>query len=284
MTVSVVIPAHNEQDVLARCLSRLLDKAQPGELEIVVVCNGCTDNTEQVATEFGHGVRVMSSPIASKTVALNLGDAAARAFPRFYLDADVEVDMDAIRAMAELLRSGSAMIASPRFRPELSASPWAVRQWTSIWMRLPYVTDGVVGTGVYALSEGGRQRFDEFPDLICEDFFVRNQFTAGERAALTEHIIVVHAPRRLRDLIRRRTRVHLGNIELAQRYPQLTGTTMPSRRHGVLAVEPWNLTLVPAKIIFIVINIMIRLRAQWKLHRGLGAVWERDESSRVTGR
>src|SRR5262245_58336894 len=42
---SVVIPAHNEARVIERGLSSLLEGARPGELEIVVVCNGCTDDT-----------------------------------------------------------------------------------------------------------------------------------------------------------------------------------------------------------------------------------------------
>ena len=40
--ISIVIPAHNEANVIQRILSALTDGADDGELDIVVVCNGCT--------------------------------------------------------------------------------------------------------------------------------------------------------------------------------------------------------------------------------------------------
>ena len=43
--VSVVIPAHDEEAVIERCLGTLLADARAGEVEVVVVCNGCTDDT-----------------------------------------------------------------------------------------------------------------------------------------------------------------------------------------------------------------------------------------------
>ena len=53
VSISVVIAAHNEEDVLGRCLDALLRGSRPTELEIVVVCNGCTDRTADVARGYG---------------------------------------------------------------------------------------------------------------------------------------------------------------------------------------------------------------------------------------
>jgi glycosyltransferase involved in cell wall biosynthesis len=79
---SVVIPAHNEERVIGRCLEVLQAGLRPGELEVVVVANGCTDNTERVARSAVPAVRVVSLAEASKAAALNAGDAVASAFPR----------------------------------------------------------------------------------------------------------------------------------------------------------------------------------------------------------
>ena len=40
-----MIPAYNEGEVIERCLKALLADAREGEFEIVVVCNGCKDDT-----------------------------------------------------------------------------------------------------------------------------------------------------------------------------------------------------------------------------------------------
>src|SRR4029453_13779336 len=93
---SIIIPAHNEESVIRRGLHAVLDGAAPGELEVIVVCNGCSDATADVAREFGIAVRVIETDVPSKSNALNLGDAAATRFPRFYLEADGTLDLPPI--------------------------------------------------------------------------------------------------------------------------------------------------------------------------------------------
>src|SRR5690242_13796117 len=68
--ISVVIPAHNEAGYLPRVLAALREEDYPG-LEIVVVCNGCTDDTPEIA----HGVCDRLVVLSQKNlgVARNLG-------------------------------------------------------------------------------------------------------------------------------------------------------------------------------------------------------------------
>ena len=49
----VIIPAHNEAAVIARCLDTLLEPPRPDRLDVVVVANGCTDDTADRARAFG---------------------------------------------------------------------------------------------------------------------------------------------------------------------------------------------------------------------------------------
>src|SRR5882762_3548358 len=88
IVVSLVIPAHNEASVVGRLLSRLLAGAAPGEFEIWVVANGCTDDTADIAGSFAD-VKVLITPQPNKHAAMRLADEHADGFPRLYVDADV---------------------------------------------------------------------------------------------------------------------------------------------------------------------------------------------------
>ena len=123
--LGVVIAAHNEEAVIGRCLRRLLAGAEPGEFDVVVVANGCTDRTAEVARDFP-GVRVIELDQAGKAAALNAGDRASEVFPRLYLDADVllgTADARALRAalVRSVWRSLRAGCSTPRGVPRWSA-------------------------------------------------------------------------------------------------------------------------------------------------------------------
>ena len=57
MNVSIVVPAHNEAANIRRLLTALLEQQTRVAriVEIVVVASGCTDDTAEVAREFGRG-------------------------------------------------------------------------------------------------------------------------------------------------------------------------------------------------------------------------------------
>src|SRR3954470_20527395 len=105
---SVLIPAHNESAVIARCLHNLFQGIDADDLEVVVVCNGCQDDTAAVARTCGHPLEVIDLAVASKTAALRAGDRLLRTFPRLYVDADVVLPgRAALRVLKHLARDGS---------------------------------------------------------------------------------------------------------------------------------------------------------------------------------
>src|SRR4051794_34884229 len=101
--VSIIIPAYNEEAVIGRTLTGLLQDADVSNLEIIVCCNGCHDRTADIARSFGPPVRVIETAQGSKTLALNMGDAAATSFPRIYLDADISLSYSTINKMVDAL-------------------------------------------------------------------------------------------------------------------------------------------------------------------------------------
>src|SRR5687768_15276781 len=129
---SVVIAAHNEAAVIGRCLDALIDQDVGKEpLDITVVANGCTDTTAEVARQ--RGVHVLEIDQANKAIALNVGDATARGFPRIYLDADIELPPGAIAAFGHAFAAPTARLAAvPHRRVDVTERPLAVRAYFAI--------------------------------------------------------------------------------------------------------------------------------------------------------
>jgi glycosyltransferase involved in cell wall biosynthesis len=277
---SIVIPAHNESAVLGNVLSSLLADAATGELDVVVVANGCTDRTAEIARGFGPDVHVIETDVASKPNALNLGDEHARGFPRIYLDADIPVSVETIRRLVNRLEAPGALAASPAMRIDTTGRPWTIRAYYDIWTRLPYVADGQLA-GVIALSIAGRARFGRFEDLIADDLYVRGQFAPEERIRLDDCEYVVQAPRNLRSLVNVKVRSFTGTIELQNRFPDVErrarGRGGVKGRMKTLVREP---RLWPALACYVGVWGTTRAAGWYTVRFAKNTTWRRDESTR----
>lgn len=91
-TVSVVIPALDEELTITRCLHALSRTPDPPE-EIVIVDNGCSDRTVHLARTFDR-VRIVQEPRRGITFARSTGFDAARGDVVARIDADSEVASD----------------------------------------------------------------------------------------------------------------------------------------------------------------------------------------------
>lgn len=289
---SIVIAAHDEAAVIGRCLAAVLGEAAPGEFDVTVVANGCTDDTAAVAA--GHpGVRVLDLATAGKAAALNAGDAAAVGFPRVYLDADIILTTAAVRSLADALGGatlggatlgGTALAATVGRRLDLTGRPLLVRAYFAVHGRLPVFRDGLFGRGVVALSEAGRARFDRFPELVADDLFLDSLFTPAEKRHVTSYAARVATPRRTGDLVRRLVRVRGGNTAMraASANGEVTAPVRSAARlswlRDVVLPRPW---LAPAAVCYVAITVVAALAAR-RAGDG-GAAWGRDESTRQPG-
>jgi acetyltransferase-like isoleucine patch superfamily enzyme len=274
---SVIIPAHNEEKVLARCLDALLSDAEPGELEVLVAANGCTDRTVEIARSYGNPVRVVEIPEASKHAALNAGDAAETAFPRAYLDADITISAAAIRAVAAELNRTGALAGAPRAVIDFEGCPAIIRSFYRVWCELPWFTDNLIGSGIYVLSAAGHARVGAFPEITNDDQYVHDLFETRERATTSSHQFLVRPPRTVGGLIRRRTRTLTGQRELDQRFGQLPGR---APRMSLIDLLRRRRASVLDLMVFAVVTKIATLAAAHKELLG-DRGWERDETSRT---
>jgi glycosyltransferase involved in cell wall biosynthesis len=90
MTISVVIPAYNEEKYIGQTLESVLQNSDSSLLEIVVINNASTDKTAEVALAFPK-VRVVDEPQKGLTRARQAGLNAAQGEILVYIDADTRV-------------------------------------------------------------------------------------------------------------------------------------------------------------------------------------------------
>jgi len=99
--LSIVIPAHNEESRLPPTLSQIdaFLHTQPFTAEVVVVENGSTDRTLEVAQAFAAEhpyVRVIQAEVRGKGLAVKVGMLAAHGAYRFICDADLSMRIEGV--------------------------------------------------------------------------------------------------------------------------------------------------------------------------------------------
>ncbi len=136
---SVVIPAHNEGAIIGRNLSRLCEGMWEDQVEVLVVCNGCDDDTAERAREAFPGVRILEIGEPSKAEAMRVGNEVSSYFPRVHLDADVVLGGRDLERLVEPLRAGRVLAAAPQRVLVTARSSVGVRWYYDVWQRLPQV-------------------------------------------------------------------------------------------------------------------------------------------------
>jgi cellulose synthase/poly-beta-1,6-N-acetylglucosamine synthase-like glycosyltransferase len=117
-TVSVAVPAYNEQETLAKTVQSLLDLDYPQDkIEIFVVDDGSTDNTFEVAKQFEkQGVLVITKENTGKADSLNVVLAQAKGELFGALDADSFVEPSTLKKMIGYFDDKTIMAVTPSLK------------------------------------------------------------------------------------------------------------------------------------------------------------------------
>lgn len=105
-SISVIIPAHNEEKYVSRCIRsvRAAAKRYGGEVEIIVVCNRCTDRTAEIAEKCG--ARVLFNEDRCIARVRNTGIWAANGDIIVTIDCDNRMTRGTLKEIAYLLGTG----------------------------------------------------------------------------------------------------------------------------------------------------------------------------------
>jgi glycosyltransferase involved in cell wall biosynthesis len=143
--ISLIVPAHNEAAFLTGCLEAARKAAEriDARVEIIVVLNRCTDETETIARR--QGCVIVREDARNLSKIRNAGAAAASGDVIVTCDADSRMHPDSFREILRRLDSGKivgggAMVYPERWSPGIVASALAI---------LPYLAFTGVSFGLF---------------------------------------------------------------------------------------------------------------------------------------
>jgi cellulose synthase/poly-beta-1,6-N-acetylglucosamine synthase-like glycosyltransferase len=161
-TVSVIIPARNEAEVLERTLDSILRQDYPGGWDVIVIDDRSSDHTPSILQALAaahprlHYARVTEAhPVSPKKNALALGIKQATGEIVVTTDADCEYDPGWLRSMISYMAPDVGVVAGLTVF-ELPFGPvpaWQKIQWLD-FVTQQYLAAGAMGAGVPSSCNG----------------------------------------------------------------------------------------------------------------------------------
>jgi len=211
--VTVIIPAHDEESVIAARLDNLLALDYPAEqLEILVVSDGSTDRTDEIVGRYAEGdprVRLLALPRGGKLAALNRAVAESTRDVVAFSDANSSWAPDALRKLVRNLADENVAYVCGKLRLERpdGTNREGIYWRYELWLRESESALGSITGGngaIYAVwrTDYVAHRFGQ--DLGLPDAMVKR----GKRAVYEPEAIATEKPAsNLEDEYRRKVRM-----------------------------------------------------------------------------
>ena len=115
MKISIIIPAYNCKEYIAKCIDSVLSQ-NGAELEVIVVNDGSTDGTEKVLEAYKNDVSIITTPNCGGSAARNRGIDAVTGDYVMFLDSDDYLSENAIQILADVIAKTDADIVKFRYQ------------------------------------------------------------------------------------------------------------------------------------------------------------------------
>ena len=227
--ISVIIPAYNEEKVIANTIEGLLETKYPKK-EIIFVDDGSTDNTLKIASEYKDQIKVLHKENGGKATALNYGIQYSTGEIIVIVDADTIIGRQSLKEIVkgfEVNEHVAAVAGNIKVRNKMNliTKCQALEYITGIQIvRRAFDVFGSITIVPGALGAFKRSYLTEAgaygKDTIVEDFdqtiklLKAGLITQGSAKATA----YTEAPNTLRDFIAQRKRWYRGNIQVLKRH------------------------------------------------------------------
>ena len=210
-TVTIVVPAHDEEDVIARRVENLLALDYPRDrYEVVVADDGSTDRTRNLALKAGAGVLAVGR--AGKTAALDAAVRVSESDVVAFTDANATWAVPALRKLVRNFSDPDVAYVCGQLRLEQpDGSNREGLYWRyELWLRESESALGSITAGNGAVYAVRRSDYVEADDpRTGHDFFLPLVLTQrGRRAVYEPEAVAWEKPaRELEDEYRRKVRM-----------------------------------------------------------------------------
>ena len=240
-TVTLIVPAHNEQAVMVAKVANLAALDYDSEkLRVVIACDGCTDQTVALARQ---AVAALAPPLRieiveyrrnlGKVAVLNAQIAASGSDIVALSDTSAVLEPDALRRAVRHFTDATVGVVCPTYRLLQAGSDGERAYWT--YQTRIKADEALVGApmgahGAFYLFQ--RRLWQPLPaDTINDDFMLPMGIVAsGYRAVYDDTIAAVELETTHPDQeFRRRVRIGAGNLQQVLRLPALANPQHPGR-------------------------------------------------------
>jgi len=191
-SVSVIIPAHNEADVIGKKLENMLALPYAGQLEIIVVSDGSTDSTESIVlshSDDGRLTYIGLSDRKGKANALNQGVEHANGEVVVFSDASIILDENALIKIVEPFADPSVGCVSGEDKIAGGDGEGLYGQYELSLRRMESRLGSIVGASGSFYAQR-RELVREFPEGVAPDFLsVLNTVKLGSRAVSSKEAV-----------------------------------------------------------------------------------------------
>ena len=274
--VSIIVPAYNEEKVVARTIETLVEADYPNK-EIIIVDDGSQDNTFEVASRFaGRNLKVVHRPNGGKFAALNTGIAVSTGEIIVTVDAD---SLIARAAISEIVKgfenpevagvAGNLKVFNPT---KLITKLQALEYITQIQIvRRAFENFGSLTVASGAFSAFRKTALEEAgwydPDYLLEDFDITIKLLKSHQIlhGNNEAVCYTEAPETLSDVYKQRLSWFRGDFQNFWKHRD----TFFNPRFGIMhkLTFPYmliSMTLVPlASVVVIITSIIMMINGEW---------------------
>lgn len=231
--VTVIVAVRNERASLASRIDNLLQQHYPPDrLDVLVVCNGSQDGTEEIGHTLARGnarVRVLTSAAErGKSGAINMAVSAAEGNVIVFADARQTFAPDAVARLVQPFADPQVGAVTGRLsvrRADLATVEGVRLYWgMETRLRAAESRSGSVVGATGAIYGVRRVLFPTIPpNLILDDVYVPLRIAmSGHRVVMAANAIAFDEPARERQAeYARKRRTMVGNIQLVRAVPGL---------------------------------------------------------------